>query len=218
MDPKLAVVTELLRRRFGRQSRVLAVGCGDGTEAAVLAELLDCDVVGVDVEDRFHPDAHDRVELVVADAAKLPFADRSFDLVFSYHALEHMTRPLEAISEMRRVVRDDGGLWVGTPNRRRLVGYLGSRDASTHDKITWNVSEWLLRVRGRFRNELGAHAGFTRSELRGLLSARFPVVVDETSAYYALLYPRHRRSFALLERLRLAQFVYPAVYVSGRPG
>ena len=216
-DPKLAVVAELLRRRFGRQSRVLAVGCGDGTEAAVLADVLECDVVGVDVVDRFHPDARQRVELMVADAAELPFPDDSFDLVFSYHALEHIPRPLEAIAEMRRVVSDEGGLWVGTPNRSRLVGYIGSRDASTRDKIVWNISDWRERLRGRFRNELGAHAGFTRSELRALLGDRFRPVVDETCAYYALLYPRHRRAFSILERLRLAQFVFPAVYFSGRP-
>jgi SAM-dependent methyltransferase len=216
-DPKLAVVTELLHRRFGRPSRVLAVGCGDGTEAAVLADLLGCDVVGIDIADDFHPDAREKVELVVADAAELPFADGSFDLVFSYHALEHIPRPIEAIGEMRRVVRDAGGLWVGAPNRSRLFGYLGSRDASTRDKIGWNISDWRQRLRGRFRNEFGAHAGFTRGELHALLGARFPVVVDETPAYYALLYPRHRRVLSILERLHLAKFVFPAVYFSGRP-
>jgi SAM-dependent methyltransferase len=216
-DPKLAVVTELLNRRFGQPSRVLAVGCGDGSEAAVLADLLGCEVVGVDIADNFHPDARARVELVVADAAELPFTDSSFDLVFSFHALEHVSRPIEAIGEMRRVVRDVGGLWVGTPNRSRLVGYLGSRDASTRDKIGWNIADWRKRLRGRFRNEYGAHAGFTRSELQALIGARFRIVVDETPAYYELLYPRHRRALSILERLRLAKFVFPAVYFSGRP-
>ncbi len=100
-------------------------------------------------------------------------------------------------------------------NRSRLVGYLGSRDAWTRDKIVWNISDWRERLRGRFRNELGAHAGFTRGELHALLGDRFRLVVDETCAYYALLYPRHRRAFSILERLRLAKFVFPAVYFSG---
>jgi SAM-dependent methyltransferase len=217
-DAKLEAVGALLRRRFGHGLHVLAVGCGDGTEAAVLGELLESTVVGVDVEDEFHPDARGRVELVLADARRLPFPDGSFDLVFSYHALEHIPEPEKAVREMRRVVRPGGGVWVGTPNRSRLLGYLGSRDASTRDKIVWNLAEWRTRLRGRFRNELGAHAGFTRRELSRLLDPEFEVVEDDTSAYYALLYPRHRRLLAAFERLRLARFLYPSIYFAGHPG
>lgn len=211
-DRKLEAAAHLLRRRFRDSPRILAVGCGDGTEAAVLAELLDCEIVGVDVVDGFHPDAARRVELVRADARQLPFPDNSFDVVFSYHALEHIPEADKALQEIGRVVRPKGSLWIGTPNRSRLLGYLGSRDASARDKVMWNLEEWLMRVRGRFRNELGAHAGFTGSELREMLESEFEAVEDETSAYYALLYARHQWLLATLERLRLGRYVYPAIY------
>jgi SAM-dependent methyltransferase len=215
-DPKLEAIASVLERRFGRDLRVLGVGCGDGTEAALLADALGWNMTGVDLLDRFHPSAQQRVELVVADARRLPFADDSFDVVFSYHALEHIPQPGKAVAEMRRVVRTDGGVWVGTPNRRRLIGYLGSRDASARDKVVWNLAEWQERIRGRFRNELGAHAGFTSRELREMLASEFQDVEDETDAYYVLLYPRWRRVLSLLRQLRLCPYVYPSIYFAGR--
>ena len=215
-DRKLEAVADLIRRRFERPGSVLVVGCGDGTEAALLAELLNTEVTGIDISDAFHASAKKRVELLVADARELPFPDGSFDIVFSYHALEHVASPERAVAEMRRVLRPRGGFWIGTPNRSRLLGYLGSRDATRREKIVWNVTDWRARLAGRFRNELGAHAGFTRGELRTMLRSSFDVVNEETSAYYALVYGRYRLAFAFLDRLGLARFVYPAIYFSGR--
>ncbi|HET7101357.1 MAG TPA: hypothetical protein VFJ52_09420 [Terriglobia bacterium] len=53
------------------------------------------------------------------------------------------------------------------------MGYLGSFDASTWQKITWNLTDWAARARGKFRNDLGAHAGFERGEIAVLLAERF---------------------------------------------
>jgi len=62
---------------------------------------------------------------------------------------------------------------MGVPNRSRAVGYLGSANATTWQKITWNLADWRARLGGRFENELGAHAGFARAELSKLLTERF---------------------------------------------
>ena len=218
-DPKLGAVAHLLRKRFGPRERVLAVGCGDGSEALVLNKLLDAEIVGVDVIDEFHPDASERVALVRSDARELPFPEGSFDVVLSYHALEHIPQPEKALGEMRRVVRPNGGVWIGTPNRSRILGYVCSRNLSPRHKTLLNLTDWWARLRGRFRNELGEHAGFTRKELRALLESQFIAVEDQTSEYYALLYPRHRRLLHALERLRLDRYVYPSIYFAGQaPG
>ena len=214
-DPKVEAIAQLLRRRFGQPETVLVAGCGDGVEAARLARLLDTRVIGIDMVDSFHPDAAERVELRVADVLALPFPDETFDLVFSFHMLEHVSDPLLALEELRRVLRPQGGFWIGTPSSSRLVGYLGSRDASLREKLAWNFVDWRARLRGRFRNELGAHAGFTRRELRALLESVFAVVDDETGAYYALLYPRYRPLLALAERSGLARFLFPSIYFAG---
>jgi ubiquinone/menaquinone biosynthesis C-methylase UbiE len=45
------------------------------------------------------------VELALADAAKLPFADGAFDVVLSYGAINGFTEPGQALAEMARVAR-----------------------------------------------------------------------------------------------------------------
>ena len=59
--------------------------------------------------------------LVNADAARLPFADRSFDLVTSNMVFEHVADPLSVLRETRRVLGSGGRLIVLTPNWLDLV-------------------------------------------------------------------------------------------------
>ena len=56
--------------------------------------------------------ANPAAELLV-DAHALPFADESFDCVFSYAVLEHLHTPQVAIQEIARVLKV-GGVFVGT--------------------------------------------------------------------------------------------------------
>lgn len=46
---------------------------------------------------------------------KLPFDDDSVDLIFSYHALEHIPDYLSAMSEIHRVLKHGGRLLLGLP-------------------------------------------------------------------------------------------------------
>ena len=78
----------------------------------------------------------DRIErdrFVQADAAGLPFADRTFAAVISNHSLEHFDNLSEALREIGRIVRADGALFVAVP------------DAST---FTDKLYRWLARGGG----------------------------------------------------------------------
>jgi ubiquinone/menaquinone biosynthesis C-methylase UbiE len=104
------------------QGRVLEVGCGTG----LLLERLSCcgDPVGVDVSAGMLKRAHGRLgergagNLVLADAQRLPFEDRSFDSAVSTFALTAVPDLDAALAEMVRVVREGGTvvvLSVGDP-------------------------------------------------------------------------------------------------------
>ena len=51
----------------------------------------------------------------VADAYELPFADDAFDVVHAHQVLQHLTDPIAALREMRRVTRPAGWSRCATP-------------------------------------------------------------------------------------------------------
>lgn len=209
-------IANVIRRRHPAAiSRMLVVGCGNGREAHALAGALRCEVTGIDLRGQFEPAAAAAVRLQKADATALPFAADTFDFIYSYHVLEHIPRYRDALSEMNRVLSTGGGLWIGTPNRARLIGYVGNK-ATLRQAIRWNVADWRARLRGRFRNELGAHAGFTRRELGAELRAVFSQIEDATLDYYLAIYPHRAGTVRLLHASPLGAIAFPSVYFAGR--
>jgi SAM-dependent methyltransferase len=196
--------------------RLLVVGCGSGKEAAVLAGTLAAKTVGIDIAGDFDPDAAAFADLRVGDATRLDFPDRTFDFVYSYHTLEHIPDHMAALGEMRRVLVDGGGFCIGTPNRLRLLAYFGSPGVSLREKIRWNVVDWKARLRGRFRNEYGAHAGFSSAELKHELQRVFGNAEKITLPYYLRVYRNHAALCRLLDASGLGQILYPCVYFVGR--
>lgn len=212
---KTTVMAALIGRYFGRVNSVLVVGCGSGQEAGILASLLDCKVLGVDISgDLFDRQAAYPATLSVMDAQQLDVPNASFDFVYSFHALEHIPDPVKALAEMRRALRPRGGYLIGTPNKTRLVGYINS-SASISDRIRWNAHDYRLRFTCHWANGDGAHAGFTGNELVSLCRANFGSSTDVSQEYYALTYPSNERLLTVLHRTRLHRIVYPCVYVTG---
>jgi SAM-dependent methyltransferase len=216
LSHRASKIAGVIRRRHPAGiSKMLVVGCGSGREAQALAHALHCDVTGIDLRDRFDPQATAEVNLQRGDATALPFATDTFDFIYSYHVLEHIPRYRDALSEMNRVLAKGGGLWIGTPNRARLVAYIGNK-VPMRKAIRWNAADWNARLRGRFRNELGAHAGFTRRELGGELQTVFGQIDDATLDYYLAIYPHRARAVRLLHRSGLGNYAFPSIYFVGR--
>lgn len=216
-DKKTEEVAKIIQAHFESPlTKMLVVGCGSGLEAAILAQRLHADVVGVDMDGTsFDAEASQFAELEVGDAMALPFDDGAFDFVYSYHALEHIRDPMRALSEMRRVLRPGGGYWIGTPNRIRLLGYVGSKRATLKQKVLWNCVDWKARLRGRFRNELGAHAGFSSKELNQMLSDVFPRTQEMSDLYYQNIYRNRPGLMRFLKQSKLSSVAYPGVYFMG---
>ncbi len=216
-DGKTRAIANIIHSRFKlpAASRLLVVGCGSGLEAVVLAHELNAQVTGIDIAGKFDPRAAKTVDLRQGDATSLAFDSRSFDFVYSFHALEHIPDYHKALSECRRVLRNGGGYCIGTPNRSRLIGYLGGRGATLWNKIHWNLVDWKARATGKFSNEQGAHAGYSPKELHAILRRHFPSADDVSIEYYRLLYPRHSRWVSVLVSTGLSPLAFPSVYFVG---
>jgi SAM-dependent methyltransferase len=93
----------------------LDVGCSEGYFLNVVRDRFGGQTWGVDLSTVALKKAHDRYGLPVAaaDATRLPFADGSFDLVYSTEVIEHVLDPDLMVAEMRRVSR--GSVLVTTP-------------------------------------------------------------------------------------------------------
>ncbi|KAF4592166.1 ubiE/COQ5 methyltransferase [Ophiocordyceps camponoti-floridani] len=96
---------------------VLDVGCGPGSITIDLARAVpEGHVTGVeyvsDPLDGARADARAQaitnVSFSVADAHHLPFPDASFHVVHAHQVLQHLADPVQALREMRRVVRPGG--------------------------------------------------------------------------------------------------------------
>jgi SAM-dependent methyltransferase len=92
--------------------RALDVGCGPGALTAALAARLGAsNVTAADPSEPFVAACRERlpgVEVVVAAAEALPFADDTFDAALSQLVVNFMVNPVAGVREMARVTRPGG--------------------------------------------------------------------------------------------------------------
>ncbi len=89
---------------------------------------------------------------VVADVRALPFADGSFDAVYSMGTIEHFAETETAAGEIARVLRPGGRAIVGVPNR--------------HDPFLRPLLAWLMQRLGLYA--YGEEKSYSRRALRGI--------------------------------------------------
>jgi SAM-dependent methyltransferase len=94
--------------------RWLDLGCGTGVFTELIVSTCSpATVVAIDPSEsqielaRKKPIA-ERVDFRVADAQKLPFSDKAFDVIVSALAINFISDPPQALGEMCRVCRADG--------------------------------------------------------------------------------------------------------------
>lgn len=101
---------------------VLDIACGEGYGSAMLARAART-VVGVDIAEGAVEHARKvyrdlpGLSFGQGDAAQIPLADGSVDVVVSFETIEHHDRHAEMLREIRRVLRPDGLLVISSPNR-----------------------------------------------------------------------------------------------------
>ena len=105
-----APVAKLMIDHYGLKpgSKVLDIGCGKGFQIFELTQVLPgIEVRGIDISNYAIEHAHPEVKHLITHgtAAKLPYPDKAFDLVFSINTLHNLhTRELDqALREMERV-------------------------------------------------------------------------------------------------------------------
>ena len=109
----------------------LEIGCGEGRVARDLQDRghrvtgVDSSPTLLDAASSADPDG----EYVLADAASLPFADATFDLVVAYNSLMDIDDMAGAVREAARVLRPDGRFCVCITHPFADAGRFRAREA-----------------------------------------------------------------------------------------
>ncbi|MFT3941125.1 class I SAM-dependent methyltransferase [Rhodopseudomonas sp.] len=140
-------VIPTFQQHFGlsASSSVLDVGCAKGFMLHDMAELIPgITVKGVDVSDYAIEHAIDDMKphVSVASATKLPFADKSFDVVISINTVHNLVRDdcATALREIERVARKGAFITVDAyrddEEKRRMMAWNLTAQTIMH------VDEW----------------------------------------------------------------------------
>lgn len=126
-SPWYRLVLESLNCVEGK--RILEIACGRGGFANLLAlrggivSGADFSGTALQIASRTCGRKHSgHVDFTQADAESLPYADASFDLIVSCETIEHLANPQNSLREMARVCRQNGFLYLTTPNYFNAMG------------------------------------------------------------------------------------------------
>lgn len=114
--------------------RILDIGCGNGDISAYFAR--NNEQFGVDVSDR-RKDANHNFRFKVVDSEYLPYKDEYFDVVMSHHVIEHVEDQDLHLSEIRRVLKPLGIVYLATPNRTSplMKGHVGNEQVLRYRQV-----------------------------------------------------------------------------------
>ena len=110
----------------------------------------------------------DPLRCAVSDVRALPFADASFDAVYSMGTIEHFDETEDAIEEIARVLKPGGVAIVGVPNR--------------HDPFLRPLLAAVLQAIGLYA--YGYEKSYSRRSLRRLLERADLRVEAETAILF----------------------------------
>ncbi|MDW5563677.1 MAG: methyltransferase domain-containing protein [Methanomassiliicoccus sp.] len=171
-------LTDLLHydTHYPEKSMVLEAGCGIGAQTVSLArnspgaKITSMDISVSSIERAkcwVKGEGITNVEFMVADIFDLPFSDGSFDHIFICFVLEHLRNPIDALKQLKRVLRDGGTITI-------IEGDHGSAYFHPESKEACKAIDCLVRLQemsggnpkiGRQLFPLLAEAGFDHIEI-----------------------------------------------------
>lgn len=137
-----------------REDRILEIGCAKGQVTRAVQDLAP-ETYGVDVSEEAIAQGVTR-NLSVMSAEKLEFDKESFDKVYSFHTIEHVSSPSRMLQEISRVLK---------PGGRTLLVY----PAEPVRGLFSIVASFIMFKHPFNARKIHAHK-LTPKKLRGLLS------------------------------------------------
>ena len=120
----------LIDYEFIKDKNVLEIGCGLGSHASLIANNCKS-YTGVDItnyaveftKQRFKLMNIKNGKIILTDAEKLPFENKTFDYVWSWGVIHHSNNTKSIISEIHRVLKKNGRSTIMVYNKNSIRYY-----------------------------------------------------------------------------------------------
>ena len=103
---------------------VIDIGCGAGGKSVYYASCGAEKVYGLEILEKYRDEAEslaksvgmeEKFQFVAGDSAALPFDDNTADTIIVNDAMEHVANPEKTLSEMLRVLKKGGKIYINFP-------------------------------------------------------------------------------------------------------
>ncbi|MFK7937247.1 MAG: methyltransferase domain-containing protein [Saprospiraceae bacterium] len=149
------------------ECKVLDIGTGSGHIANGIAQKAR-EVHSVNISDeRVIAEGY---HFQIVNSETLPFLNESFDVVVSNHVIEHLPNHQLHLSEIYRVLKPNGLLYLATPNKYALM--------EPHFRLpflSWLPRKWANSYTQRFRKKEWDIYPLTRNYIRKLTNDNFTI-------------------------------------------
>jgi len=154
-----------LIKRYTRGPKTIAdIGCGFGTLVKLMQEEYPhAKITGLDLRSKKHLTYASKIckgksKFIQGNVENLPFKANSFDVIVITDVLEHVSKPFQALDELKRTLREDGLLLILVPTESillklmRAILYYGKLQSDYHwTHAINNVNQFELEVLKRFK-------------------------------------------------------------------
>lgn len=110
-------IKKLIDQKFLNSSglKILNVGCGPGRSSQYLSNFGEVTSVEYDKDCCEFASERTGLHIIHGSITELPFPENSFDLVCAFDVIEHVEDDQLAVDEMKRVVKEDGIIFITVP-------------------------------------------------------------------------------------------------------
>lgn len=143
-------VKRYIREHFNYDANILDIGCGGGDTLKMLKDGDYQNISGFDIDNYVkYGDLKNYVKTGDLNFSKMPFPDKSFNLITAFQVMEHLENPFHFERECSRLLKPGGVLILSIPSGQSLwsrISYFVRNNVTGYDLINNHITFLLADV------------------------------------------------------------------------